>query len=707
MGLLVRYSDRLRGNIVFIGNTLGLSRRVNQKQPGRECVAGAFVTTENTVCNAFPINTTCNYLANRSEAILELPAGAEVVYAEIIWAATAKTAAGTIEHAVNNSILFTTPAEDAAEIAPAPDTRFMEQMVAGTSVFTYIRSAIVTDYVKAARSGTYAVGRVPAFLDANDSSSHQSGCAGWTLAVIYRDNDDATPYRQIALYVGSLVAMQYQEPAVARLTGFTAPDQAEINARLLVSAAEGDYSLRGDQLFFGTIGNANFHLPLSGPNNPARNFFASQINDSSGELKTTGTFGTRNHYRVSPVSDMFIGVSAGRQGWDITSVGATGHIDRNKDSALLKIQTKSDSVFINGAAIVMDIAEPNAALTLTKSSEELFVTESSVVHYQLKVANTGDTLLTDILVTDVLPAGLILNRDSVAVDGYPPDGALDTGIKIKQIIKGEFSMITYQAAMATAINSCNCQAFENKARATATYTVADQQYQICDSDKALVDCICTNLTKESNVDTVRPGSTIQYTIRFYNCSSVPLTSVKIADTLPTGLTLVQGSIVPAPQAGETLQTGVSVGTVAIGATVTLQFSATVNAETTGSIVNTATATFLFRDSGGVEQSVTSAPASNTIEVISPDLSITKTADRTFVTASGDEVIYTLVVKNPGTVQLTSVVVADTIPAGMSYKANSTIINGGTATNQNPANGITIGTLAPLASSTIQFTFIVD
>ena len=49
---------------------------------------------------------------------------------------------------------------------------------------------------------------------------------------------------------------------------------------------------RRRQPLFGA--NAGALQTLSGPNNPADNFFASQINNSSGLPDTSGTFGTRN-----------------------------------------------------------------------------------------------------------------------------------------------------------------------------------------------------------------------------------------------------------------------------------------------------------------------------------------------------------------------------------------------------------------------------
>lgn len=76
------------------------------------------------------------------------------------------------------------------------------------------------------------------------------------------------------------------------VSGFSTPAAGAVSARLYISAGEGDAVLTGDQCLFGP--DAAGLVNLSGPRNPAQNFFASQICDGQGQLDTSGTFGTRN-----------------------------------------------------------------------------------------------------------------------------------------------------------------------------------------------------------------------------------------------------------------------------------------------------------------------------------------------------------------------------------------------------------------------------
>src|SRR5262245_1743853 len=77
------------GAITFTGNTLGLSKMINQNQPGTSDAIGAF-TTVNTALKVgnFPAGTTLTFSQNSSTANLNLLAGSTVLYAELTWGGT-------------------------------------------------------------------------------------------------------------------------------------------------------------------------------------------------------------------------------------------------------------------------------------------------------------------------------------------------------------------------------------------------------------------------------------------------------------------------------------------------------------------------------------------------------------------------------------------------------------------------------------------
>ena len=86
MPIIQRYSNIKNGGIVFIGNTLGLSKAANANSPGVLGSIGAFVSTDTSLqVNGFPAGTTLDYTKNSSSAQFALPAGSTILYAELVW----------------------------------------------------------------------------------------------------------------------------------------------------------------------------------------------------------------------------------------------------------------------------------------------------------------------------------------------------------------------------------------------------------------------------------------------------------------------------------------------------------------------------------------------------------------------------------------------------------------------------------------------
>lgn len=86
MAFVKRYSTLKKGGITFIGNTLGLSKLSNSNRAGFQGSIGAFTSLDTSLrVNDFPFGTTLNYLQNGSNAVLNLPTGSTVLYAELVW----------------------------------------------------------------------------------------------------------------------------------------------------------------------------------------------------------------------------------------------------------------------------------------------------------------------------------------------------------------------------------------------------------------------------------------------------------------------------------------------------------------------------------------------------------------------------------------------------------------------------------------------
>ena len=272
------YSTIQKGALTFTGNTLELNGSASgSTNPGTSATGAAFIAANspNSKFGSFPVGTTGTWPNNSSAAVLSIPPGAKVLYAELIWSGTIGTNATQLTAAqLNSNVTFKTPSGTTYTLTPNPAT-------AGNSPNYYTRSTNVTGYVQLAGAGSYTTGGVPA----GSVSGNTIDAAGWTLAVAY--SDASQPARNLTIFVG---AEQSGTGAAASVSGFCTPLSGPVNGRLLVSAVEGDSSGTGDTMLFGPTSPLNATTNrLSGPNNPIGNFFASQINGDLGTLNTTGS----------------------------------------------------------------------------------------------------------------------------------------------------------------------------------------------------------------------------------------------------------------------------------------------------------------------------------------------------------------------------------------------------------------------------------
>ncbi len=338
----LRFSKTTTGGLVATGNTLGLSKDLNLNGPGTRDSIGTFIALDTTsvdnvpanASNPWPTGTTWDWTKNGSNNVLKVPSDSVIEYAELIWA-------GSDNYATDVTGFLSTPVALTADgvsiaVTPAPATALTIAQTSTTGFLAnyYMRSAEVTSFVAGHGATTYTVSGVPA---TEDTTINSLNAAGWTLVVAYTNS--SSPVRNISIFVGgSFVDEDSQQDYT--FNGFCAPPVGAVGGSAIVSTLEGDANLVGDQLLIGQTSGGTF-ANLSAPNNPASNFFASQINDQSGKLDTGGSFGTVNHDAITGVN-----VIGGRQSWDLTTVelsSAQNQLVNGQTSAVLRTITTGDS----------------------------------------------------------------------------------------------------------------------------------------------------------------------------------------------------------------------------------------------------------------------------------------------------------------------------------------------------------------------------
>lgn len=698
IALVVRAQFNATGAITFTGNTLGLSRSDNVGVPGTQDSIGAFSTTDTSVrFGSYPFGTTSNYLLNNADAILVIPAGSTVLYAELIWGGTYVVPGVNLSSAINNPVNLKLP--NSTTFSISPDAATANNFDLGNGALGYTRTANVTSFISQGGAGTYNVGSVVGTNTVTDPTANH---CGWTLAVIY--GNPTLPFRNMSLRVGAVLIQSTSNPVVTTITGFATPTSGALSGRALFSAQEGDANRTGDQALFGPTSATQ--VALSGTNNFANNFFASQINNDTGALNTTGTFGTRNQTNGAPGSN----ITGGRQGWDITNVDVSARLINNQSSAVLTLTTSGDAYVVNANALQININAP--VVTLTKSANVPGTVINDQVTYTVTVNNTGTANASNVVVTDALPAGSAFVAGSVVLAGVAkPTYDITAGVPIGTLALNSSVTLTYKARI-TSLPSP--PSINNTAQAAFTFqSVAggDTISGVIPSNTVSTPVYSPvlNITKSANTTNAAVGTTVTYTILVNNSGSIAATTT-LTDNIPTGSTLVPNSVTVngIAQPGANPAVGFSIGSVAVNTTTTVTFQVVVNSlPSPPQLTDQATTAYTYSPPDGSGRTLNGTASSNTltIPVSLPNTTATKNSNRT-ATTIGDTITFTTVVANSGVAPVTNVVFNDPIPTGTSFVSGSVIVNGSPVAGANPASGISLGTINNGASSTVTFQLLV-
>ncbi|WP_175454788.1 T9SS type B sorting domain-containing protein [Lutibacter oricola] len=231
----------------------------------------------------------------------------------------------------------------------------------------------------------------------------------------------------------------------------------------------------------------------------------------------------------------------------------------------------------------------------------------------------------------------------------------------------------------------------------------DIEYQICEElnptncDTAIVtvevnESADLTLLKEVDVATPNVGDTVNFTITLTNNGLNDATGVNVVDQLPSGYTFV--SATASVGTYDAFTGSWNVGSVVATMNETLVISAIVNA--TGDYTNTAEVTSVDQEDptstpGNNDPSEDDYDEATTTPVAIADLVTTKVVDQTTANV-GDVVQFTLTVVNNGPSPATGVMLADQLPAGLTYVSH--IATGGTVNTYSDTSGVwSIGDVA--------------
>jgi uncharacterized repeat protein (TIGR01451 family) len=371
---VIRYEGAFRGDLILIGNNL------------LACVPGSLSDVHSTPCevaqssldngrgidnNVFDMRhvdidgdaTTFN----SSRAVLNLPAGAQVVFAGLYWGAFSD---------INN--VSPNPARASVKLR-APGSAGYTSLIASQVDDIYISGqgnayqgfADVTTQVKAAGPGAYTIADVLAVEGTNRY-------AGWAMVVAYSLQSESL--RNLVVYDGFKFDPEFK-PISIPLSGFLTPATGPVSVTLGVYGSDGDRGNPGDQLLLNST-------VISDAINPANNPFNSSISNR-GVNVTSRTPAALNNMNI-----------------DIDLFDASNIIPNNAATATLVISATQEKFLPALATFSTLVFQP--AIQVETRVNDLNggdVIAGDTLEYTIILTNTGEVASVDSRMKVTLPAG--------------------------------------------------------------------------------------------------------------------------------------------------------------------------------------------------------------------------------------------------------------------------------------------------------------
>lgn len=345
-------------------------------------------------------------------------------------------------------------------------------------------------------------------------------------------------------------------------------------------------------------------------------------------------------------------------------------------------------------------------INITKNSDRDVVRLSNIITYSFLLSNTGNTALKNLFFKDIIQSESSFNSGSVYVNGINmPDYNPNIGFNLNDIPLGEETTITFKVT-ANSIPTNN--ELLNQGSVDYSYYV--------DPNGSLI-----NKTENSNTTTVyvyntimsankyvdktlaKINDTLNFTIAISNDGNVPAQSITFKDILDSNISFVTNSVYinGVQKPGYNPSNGFNLNDINPSLTSTVTFNTIIISRPSNNIVyNNATTNYIYTvGTDTVPASITT----NTTQtyVATGELTLTKSTDKSYATV-GEDISYSVLVRNAGSVSATNLIFHDTIPSSASFKTGTVVIDGASYPNLNPSNGFALTDLNPSQYHTIAF-----
>ena len=375
-----------------------------------------------------------------------------------------------------------------------------------------------------------------------------------------------------------------------------------------------------------------------------------------------GTCAASGSGSINATVDLVVGGTATFTVSGTVSSSATGSITNTATITPPAGATDPDPT--NNSAADTDTLNAVADLSITKTDNNTNTRPGDAITYQIVATNTGPSAIAGAVVTDTMPVGITgVSWTCVAGSGSacPAAGTGDLNESVDLAVGGSVTFTVTATVTATTGTLTNTAQVDVPAGAVDPNTLNNAA-----TDTTQVDPVGDlSITKTDGLTSAVPGAATSYAINVTNSGPSAAAGVAVTDTMPSTLLGVTWTCAATPGSACTTSNGAgdisSLVDVAVGGTVTFVVTATIAADASGVLANTAALVppTGFTDSNAADNSATD------VTVLAPavDLSVTKT-DGQIVAVPGTPTTYTIIVSNAGPSLSTGARVLDNLPGAL-------------------------------------------
>ena len=317
----------------------------------------------------------------------------------------------------------------------------------------------------------------------------------------------------------------------------------------------------------------------------------------------------------------------------------------------------------NNEATATTAVTPTADLSITKTDNPDPVQAGSNVTYTLLVENHGPSTATDVEVTDDLPPSLTLVSASVPPGTGSCNNADPVECDLGTIANGGSKTVTIVATVAPS-------AAGTQISNTATVDGAEDDVGSGpNSDTEPTDVIPEadlEITKSDDVDPVRAGADLTYTLTVRNAGANTATGIVVTDDLPNNVDFISATPSQGDNCTGTDPVTCNLGALANQAVATIQIKVKVDPGTEGTqLSNTATVDGTL-DDPDLDNNQATEPTDVLPEA---DVSVVKRAEPGPYLAGG-QATYVMTIENDGPNPAEEVKLTDDLPASLTLVSAS-------------------------------------